>query len=69
MTGGVTYRSRVHFKRGVDQGDWMGGGGGVGVVGPHFITSKPLMIRSQKLHKILYSSFSTPRHNLIDTMT
>ena len=37
-------------------GEW-GVGGGRGRR-PHFITSKPLMIRSQKLHRIIYSSFS-----------
>ena len=38
------------------------------VVGWGFQTSKPLMIRSPKLHRILYPPFPVPMPNLIDTM-
>ena len=43
------------------------GGGGEEVSAP--ITSKTLMIRPPKLHRIMFSSFPTSRQNLIGTVT
>ena len=40
-----------------------------GVGRPRSLTSKLLMVRTQKWHKIMYTSFPTFRHNLIDTIT
>ena len=47
------------------------GGGGRGRRSPAAapITSKTLMIRPPKLHRIMFSSFPTSRHNLIGTVT
>ena len=46
-----------------------GGGGGGGFLGPPFVTSKLLMIRPPKLHKVFYSFFPKFRHNWADTMS
>ena len=40
-----------------------------GVERPPSLTSKLLMVRTQQWHKIMYTSFPTFRHNLIDTIT
>ena len=47
------------------------GGGGRGRRSPAAapITSKTLMIRPPKLHRIMFLSFPTSRHNLIGTVT
>ena len=49
--------------------DLAGGGGGGESGGPPSVTSKPLMLRSPKLHSKIYSSFPTYRYNLIDMTT
>ena len=43
--------------------------GGVGRVLAHSITLKPLILLSPKFPRIIYSSFLTSRHNLIDTIS
>ena len=50
----------------------VGGGGGGGeerFLEPPFVTSKLLMIRPPKLHKVFYSFFPKFRHNWADTMS
>ena len=45
------------------------GGGGERFLEPPFVTSKLLMIRPPKLHKVFYSFFPKFRHNWADTMS